>query len=166
MSAHLPIPITFRLPEGWVATDPDQAGAPQAAFVAIDPRAGDGFTPNLTVAARPKRPEWSMIEAAEASVRTLDDHADVAVTHRCLFGSGAAPGLTQSVRLRTTVGEVRLDLVQVHLLMTLRDTGNTTKQALLTIVLTATADQAPVAVRDFDRFVATLRATSKARGAA
>ena len=163
MSVQLPIPITFRLPEGWAAADPDQAGAPQAAFVAIDPRDGDRFTPNITVTAVPKRPDWSMVDAAEESVRALAHNADVAVTHRFVFGSDAAPGLTQSVRLTTTVDDVRLDLVQVHFLMTCRDTEDGAKQALLKIVLTATVDQAPTAQRDFERFLATLRATRRTR---
>jgi hypothetical protein len=97
MSTRLPIPITFRLPAGWSAVDPDRAGAPQAAFVAVhlqDGSADDtaGFTTNITIAAQPKRPESSLAEAAEASVRALARDAGVSVTHRAEFGSDAAPG--------------------------------------------------------------------------
>lgn len=166
MSTRLPIPITFRLPEAWSPTDPDQAGAPQAAFVAIHPQAADNFTPNITIAAQPKRTESSMTEAAEESVRALTQGTDVVVTHRAEFGSDAAPGLTQYLRLTTTLGEVRHDLIQVHFFVTLRDTTDPAKQAMLKIVLTATEDQAPEAVRDFERFLATLRAEPRSRGAA
>ena len=167
MSTRLPTPITFRLPAGWSAVDPDQAGASQVAFVAIHPQDGDdGFTTNITIAAQPKRPESSMAEAAEVSVRALARDADVSVMHRTEFGSDAAPGLTQRLHLATTVGGVRRDLVQVHFFVTLRDAADATKQALLKIVLTSTEDQAPEAERDFERFLATLRAAPRDRGAA
>lgn len=167
MSTRLPIPITFRLPAGWSATDPDQAGAPQAAFVAIHPRDDDarGFTPNITIAAQPKRPESSLAEVAEASVSALSRGAGVSVTHRAEFGSDAAPGLSQSLRLTTTVGGVRRRLVQVHFFVTLQDAVDAARQALLKVVLTATEDQAPEAVRDFERFLTTLRATPRNQGA-
>lgn len=161
MSTRLPTPITFRLPDGWAAADPDQAGAPQAAFVAIHPRsdgASPGFTPNITIAAQPKRPESSMVEVAEASVRAMTRGGGVTVTQRAEFGSDAAPGLTQRLLLTTTVGGVPRRLVQVHVFVTMRDTTNAAKQALLKIVLTSTEDQAPAAVRDFERFLATVRA--------
>lgn len=163
MSTRLPVPITFRLPAGWSATDPDRAGAPQAAFVAIHPQTSHGFTPNITIAAQPKRPASSMTDVAEEAVRTLARGGDVTLTHRSGFGSDAAPGLTQCLRLTTTAGE---DLVQVHFFVTLQDTANPAKQAVLKIVLTSTEDQAPTAVRDFERFLTTLRAEPRTRGAA
>lgn len=161
MSTRLPIPITFRLPEGWAAVDPDRAGAPHAAFVAIDPRAdeaADGFTPNITIAAQPKRPDVSLAEVAEASVRALARGGDVSVLRRAEFGSDAAPGLAQHLRVRTTAGRVPRDLVQVHFFVTLRDAVDAAKQAVLKFVLTSTQVQAPAAVRDFDAFLATLAA--------
>jgi len=99
-------------------------------------------------------------------VRALARDADVSVMHRTEFGSDAAPGLTQRLHLTTTVGDVRRDLVQVHFFVTLRDAADATKQALLKIVLTSTEDQAPEAERDFERFLATLRAAPRDRGAA
>ncbi|MGH3757634.1 hypothetical protein [Actinophytocola sp.] len=169
MSTRLPIPITFRLPEGWSAVDPDRAGAPRAAFVAIHPQDDEtarGFTPNITIAAQPKRPESSLAEVAEASVRALARGASVSVTHRTEFGSTAAPGLTQRLHLTTTAGGVRRGLVQVHFFVTLRDATDAAKQALLKIVLTSTEDQAPAVVRDFERFLATLAAAPRDQGAA
>lgn len=166
MSTSLPIPITFRLPDGWSAVDPDVAGAPQAAFVAIRLRDGDssGFTPNITIAAQPMRPESSLAEVAEAAVghvRTGD--AAVSVTHRAEFGSDTAPGLTQQLHMTTMAGGLRRDLVQMHFFVTLRDAADAAKQAVLKIVLTSTEDQAPEAVRGFEQFLATVRAARRNR---
>jgi len=168
MSTRLPTPITFRLPAGWSAVDPDQADASQAAFVAIHPQDDDaGFTTNIIIAAQPKRPESSLAEVADASVRRARARgASVSVTHRAEFGSDAAPGLTQRLHLTTTAGGVRRRLVQVHFFVTLQDAADAAKQAVLKIVLTSTEDQATEAVRDFERFLVTLRAVPRERGAA
>ncbi|MCX5129755.1 hypothetical protein OOK25_39665, partial [Streptomyces sp. NBC_00347] len=49
MPTTLPVPIEFRLPEGWQPAPPDEVGAPGVAFVALHPQPDSGFTANITI---------------------------------------------------------------------------------------------------------------------
>ncbi|WP_353942444.1 hypothetical protein ABII15_12865 [Streptomyces sp. HUAS MG91] len=50
MPGTVPVPLTCEVPEGRQAAPPEEAGAPQAAFVAPHVASrGSGFMPNVTV---------------------------------------------------------------------------------------------------------------------
>ncbi|MFI5617659.1 hypothetical protein [Streptomyces sp. NPDC051567] len=88
MPTTLPLPIEFRLPEGWFPAPPDEVGAPGVAFVALHPRPDAGFTANITIAGE-YRPDGATLEnIADASVERLREATgSVVVAHRREIGS-------------------------------------------------------------------------------
>lgn len=157
MVTALPTPIEFRLPDGWRAVSPDEAGAPDAAFVALHPNPDHGFTANITVAGELSGTE-TLTQVADRALDTLR-HSDVAVrmSDREAIGSAAAPGITQVVRLSAPVHGVTRELAQAQVYLSLLDTGNPDRRGLLRLVLTATAAQFDAVLADFRYFVWTVQ---------
>ncbi|MFD6328110.1 hypothetical protein ACFWGI_00855 [Streptomyces niveus] len=51
MASTLPVPIEFRLPEGWLPADPGGGDVQGVAFAALHPHPDDGFTSSITLTA-------------------------------------------------------------------------------------------------------------------
>jgi hypothetical protein len=160
MVATLPVPIEFRLPEGWRSAPPDELGAPGSAFVAVYPRADRGFTANITIDGA-EALGGSLAELADASVDSLRaSAARVTVTDRCSIGSAESPALTQTLGLRTEVNGLLRDLVQVQVYLALGAAPVPSGPALVRLVLTVTAEEFAVVLADFQYLVWTLRPES------
>lgn len=163
MSTTLPVPIEFRLPEGWRPAPPDAVNAPGVAFVALHPHPDAGFTANITIEGEFLPEEATLEGLADASVQNLHEVAEsVAVVHRREIGSADSPGLTQRLTFSALAGGARRDLVQSHVYLAVVDTEDPDKRAVIKMVLTATAAQHDSVLGDFQEFLRTVRPESRA----
>lgn len=161
MATELPTPIAFRLPDDWRPVPPDEVDARGAAFVALIPDPDRGFTANVTIDGEYRPDAAPLARMADRSVQTLRDALDgpevVAVLSRAELGSPAAPALTQTLKLTTPVGGADLDLLQSQVYLSMSDSRDPTKRAVIRLVLTATAEQHRTVLPDFQWFVSTVR---------
>ncbi|MFB7258147.1 hypothetical protein [Streptomyces nojiriensis] len=161
MPTTLPVPIEFRLPEGWLAARPQGADDAEVAFAAVHPRPDAGFAANITIDGGFPKDGVTLEELADASVERLRAFAEpgsVVVVHRREAGSADAPALTQRLGFAAlTDGDVRRDLVQSQVYLLLVDTGDPHKRAVIRLALTATAAQHDGVLGDFQDFVRTVR---------
>jgi hypothetical protein len=158
MPTDLPVPITFRLPGGWRAVSPDEAGAPGAAFVALRPPSDGGFTANITIDGEYRPDDATLGDIAGESVERLR-RASVAVkvVAEREVGSADAPGLTQTLLVSTTAGGVARDLLQTQVYLSLLDVTDHHRRAVIRLTLTATAAQHGELTHEFQEFLTTVR---------
>ncbi|MFD7163972.1 hypothetical protein [Streptomyces violascens] len=158
MPTTLPVPIEFRLPQGWQVAPPDEVGASDVAFIALYPHPDAGFTANITIDGEYRPDSATLADIADASVQRLCEVADsVVVTSRREIGSTDAPGLTQRLSLSAVSGGVLRDLVQSHVYLSMLDVEDPHKRAVIRMVLTATATQHDSILGDFQDFLRTVR---------
>lgn len=159
MPATLPVPIEFRLPEGWLpAALPDEAEDPDVAFAAVHPRPDDGFTANITIDGEYRPDAATLPELADESVERLREAAESAVvTDRREVGSADAPALTQRLAVAAVAAGARRDLVQSQVYLSMRDVADPRRRAVIRLALTATAAQHDEVLGDFQDFVRTVR---------
>jgi hypothetical protein len=182
----LPTPIAFRLPEDWRPVPPDEVNAPGAAFVAMlpdphpdaapdadgnvdadadgadaDADASRGFTANVTIDGEYRPDAEALTTMAEHSVQILRDALAgpeaVAVLNRSEVGSAQAPALTQTLKITTSVDGVDLQLMQSQVYLSMVDSRDPARRAVIRLVLTATAEQHRAALPDFQWLVSTVR---------
>ncbi|MEU5715307.1 hypothetical protein AB0G71_05870 [Streptomyces sp. NPDC020403] len=158
MPMTLPVPIEFRLPEGWMpAAPPDDVALPDVAFAAVHPHPDHGFTANITVVGEVPPEAATLAELADESALRLREAAGpVVVAHRREVGSADAPALTQWLTFSAVVGGTRHDLVQSQVFLTFPDTHDPHRRAVIRLALTATATQHEEVLRDFQDFVRTV----------
>lgn len=158
MTTELPVPIAFELPDGWHAAPPDEAGAPGAAFVALNAATqGTGFTANITIDGEVRTDGASLTEIADESVANLRAAAPtVTVAHRADLGDGETPGLAQDVRITLGGGAVR-ELVQSQVYLTVPDAADSARCAVVRAALTAAETQFETVIDDFREFLASIR---------
>lgn len=161
MASTLPTPIEFRLPEDWRPVPPDEVDASGAAFVAMLPDPDQGFTANVTIDGEYRPDTAPLTSMADQSVRTLRSALAgpeaVAVLNRSEIGSAAAPALTQTLKITTPFEGAELDLLQSQVYLSMLDSGDPAKRAVIRLVLTATAEQHRAALPDFRWLVSTVR---------
>lgn len=158
MSATVPIPIEFDLPEGWRAAPPDEVGASGASFVAVRLPSDAGFTANITIDGEYRPDAATLPEIAEESVARMDRAVtSVVVGDRRETGSADAPGFTQTLAFSAAVGGRSRDLVQSQVYLSLLDVDDPHKRVVIRLVLTSTASQHPAVLEDFRDFLRTVR---------
>ncbi|MEC3981466.1 hypothetical protein [Amycolatopsis sp. H20-H5] len=158
MVTQLPVRIEFRLPEGWLSAPPDEVDAPGAAFVALHPPAKDGFTANITISGEHRPPETTLETVADESVERLAKVVDEAeVLARADAGTEDMPGLTQTLRLASSAG----DLVQCQVYLSMADVRDPARRAVIELALTSTAGEFEHEVGDFQEFVRGVRAAEE-----
>ncbi|WP_406051132.1 hypothetical protein OG280_27475 [Streptomyces virginiae] len=163
MSTALPVPIEFRLPEGWLPARPEGAGVPDVAFAAVHPRPDAGFTANITIDGGFPKDGVTLAEIADASVERLRTLAEsVEMVHRREVGSEDAPALTQRLSFSAVADGVRHELVQSQVYLSLVDTEDPHKRAMIRLALTATRAQHDEVLHQFQEFVRTVRPDSGA----
>ncbi|AQT72223.1 hypothetical protein [Streptomyces sp. fd1-xmd] len=166
MAATLPVPIEFRLPEGWLPARPEGFDAEGVAFAAVHPQPDAGFAANITIDGGFPKDGVTLEEIADASVERLRAFAgSVVVEHRREVGSQESPALTQRLAFSAGAdgGDVR-DLVQSQVYLVFVDTGDPHKRAMIRLALTATAAQHDSVLEDFQEFVRSVRPDSGAGG--
>ncbi|HVW42247.1 MAG TPA: hypothetical protein VHC18_12935 [Amycolatopsis sp.] len=158
MVATIPVPVQFSLPEGWRSAPPDQVDAPEAAFVALRPPGVKGFTPNITITGDLQDADVPLARFADEAVERLRRGApDAELGKRKESGSERGPGLTQAVRMTLRVNGQPEQLLQLQVFLGMRDTSDSSRYAVLEIVLSALAEQFQDVVRDFQQFISTIR---------
>lgn len=158
MPTTIPIPVEFRLPEGWISAPPEEVGAPGVAFVAIHPPADNGFTANIAINGDYQSADTTLEEIADGSIQRLEQTSQhVNVAERTQVGSPEAPGLTQLLQLRTTLDGVSRELIQSQVYLSLVDVNDPQQRFALQIALTSTVAQFRSVLDDFQQFVATVR---------
>lgn len=137
------LPLGFDIPDGWTAVEPGDSGA---VFVAVHPEPGEDFTPNITLSVQQRPDPASIVDIAEEAVERLGRSlAGLDVLSRREI-EGAAPGVTQLLRLRTGEG-TELIQTQVHL------TVPGAERVVLEIACTAAPAVARRLAGSFERFV-------------
>jgi hypothetical protein len=170
VATTLPTPIAFRLPEDWRPVPPDEVDAPNAAFVAMLPDTDRGFTANVTIDGEYRPDAAPLTSMADQSVQTLREAlahpggvagitrpGAVAVLNRAEAGSAQAPALTQTLKITTPVDGADLDLLQSQVYLSVLDSRDPAKRAVIRLVLTATAEQHGAVLPDFQWLVSTVR---------
>lgn len=158
MPTAIPVPVEFRLPEGWTSAPPDEVGAPGVAFVAIHPPADNGFTANITISGGYQASDSTLETVANESVQRLDETSQrVTVAERTEVGSPEAPGLTQLLQVRAVVDGSTRDLIQSQVYLSLIDVNAPQQRFVLQVVLTSTSEQFGDVLNDFQQFVSTVR---------
>ncbi|WKD34941.1 hypothetical protein [Streptomyces xanthophaeus] len=164
MPTTLPVPIDFRLPEGWLPARPEGFD-PGVAFAAVHPHPDAGFTANITVDGGFPKDGVTLAEIADASVEHLRTFAEsVEVVHRREAGSEDAPALTQRLSFSAVADGAGHELVQSQVYLSLVDTGDPHKWAMIRLALTATAAQHDEVLEQFQEFVRSVRPDNGARG--
>jgi hypothetical protein len=158
MPATLPVPIAFRLPDGWLPARPEALDAPGVAFAAVHPQPDAGFSANITIDGDVPPVAATLADLADASVEHLRQVAEsVEVAGRREVGSAEAPALTQRLLFSAVAGDTRRDLVQSQVYLSMPDKDDPHKRAVVRLALTATASQHDAVLGDFQDFVRTVR---------
>ncbi|MFD2473836.1 hypothetical protein [Amycolatopsis silviterrae] len=148
MADLVTLPLGFDVPEGWTPVPPI---APGLVFVAVHPKPKADFTPNITLGIQQREDSLPLKEIADESVERLGrTMALLDVLDRQDVGSPAAPGCTQTLRLRTGEGQ---DLLQIQVFLTVPGPAG---RVVLELVCTADPQDARTLVPDFRKFVASV----------
>ncbi|MBA8822764.1 hypothetical protein FHX42_000093 [Saccharopolyspora lacisalsi] len=160
MAGTLPIPIRFRVPAGWQDADPDEAGAPNAAFVAVHPGSQQpGSLASITLDGDYRPDPATLSDIADESVGALGQVARaVEVTQRSEFGTSESPGVGQVLSFSVVVGESERELFQCQIYLSMVDTEDPEQRVVVRLVLTANPEQFQILLDDFQAFVASVRA--------
>ncbi|URM92255.1 hypothetical protein LUW75_22435 [Streptomyces sp. MRC013] len=158
MPTSLPIPIKFRLPEGWLPARPVD-GDPGVAFAAVHPQPDAGFAANITIEGGFSPETRTLAElAAESAERLCEIAGPVTVTDRREFGGADTPGLTQRLTFSAAVSDnAYRDLVQTQVYLSLVDVKDPRKRAVIRLALTVTAGQYDGVAGDFQEFLRSVR---------
>ncbi|NYH78419.1 hypothetical protein FHR84_001744 [Actinopolyspora biskrensis] len=158
MATELPIPITFEIPNGWQAADPDRIGAPEAAFVAVHPESQQPHSlASITIDGHVQSEAETLAGTADESVQNVEQLArTVTVTHRSELGTPASPGLGQVLRMSVEINGVERELFQCQIYLALVDVSGPERRAILRLVLTANQQQYTELMDDFQQFVASV----------
>ena len=158
MPTTLPVPIEFRLPEGWLQARPEGLEAPGVAFAAVHPRPDAGFSANITIDGEIPPDAATLADLADESVEHLREVAgSVEVVGRREVGSTDAPALTQRLAFSAVAGDARHELVQSQVYLSMLDVADPHKRAVIRLAMTATAAQHDAVLEDFQDFVRTVR---------
>ncbi|THA24211.1 hypothetical protein E4198_05160 [Streptomyces sp. RKND-216] len=169
MPGTLPVPLTCELPQGWQAAPPDEAGAPQAALVALHLASkGEGFVPNITVTGRTRTDAAGLTRIAEESIRRLQEAVGtVHVVKRSEVGTSEAPGLVdtpgivQNLHIDATVNGQPMKLAQSQFFLILENEQRPNERAEIEIALTAKTEQLHEVLEGFQEFLRTVRPASQ-----
>ncbi|WP_225835955.1 hypothetical protein [Streptomyces sp. NK08204] len=158
MPTTLPMPIEFRLPEGWLPARPEGVDAARTAFAAVHRQPDAGFAANITVDGEAVPDAAMLADLADESVERLRGVAEsVVVAHRREVGTVETPALTQRLALSVVVDGTRRDLVQSQVYLSLSDVEDSHKRAVIRLTMTASAAQHDAVLGDFQDFVRTVR---------
>ncbi|GAA1021757.1 MULTISPECIES: hypothetical protein [Amycolatopsis] len=148
MADLVTLPLGFDVPEGWTPVPPI---APGLVFVAVHPNPVADFTPNITLGIQQREDSVLMKDIADEAVERLGrTMALLDVLDRQEVGSPAAPGCTQTLRMRTGEGQ---DLLQIQVFLTVPGPAG---RVVLELVCTADPQDARTLVPDFRKFVASV----------
>lgn len=154
MSTTLPVPIEFRLPDGWRPAPPDEVGAPDVAFVALYPEPDGHFTANITIDGDYRPDDTPLAGIADESVDRMRAIADsVVLTGREEVGTEDAPALTQQLSFTAVLRGERTALLQTQVYLSMLDENDPHQRAVIRLALTATAGQHDDVLGDFQEFV-------------
>lgn len=155
----LPVPLHGRLPNTWRLLRPERTRADGVALVAVHPGSvRHGFAANITVSERMRTDDATLVDIADESLGELAREAQrVSLTRRTEFGSAAVPGLSQTVRLRHDKDGAVQQLSQCQVYLSMRDSVDEKRRAVIQLVLTATVDQLDDVLDDFRELVTSLR---------
>jgi hypothetical protein len=161
MPAVLPVPIEFRLPEGWFPARPDAIHTSDIAFAAVHPAQDSNFTTNITIGGDVLPDAVSLAEVAGESVEGLREVTDVSVVYVREVGTADTPGLTQKLAFTAVVNGIPEDLVQSQVYLVMSDTMDPRRRAVIRLVLTTTAATFDEVLGDFQDFIRSVRPDTK-----
>ncbi|MCC2280612.1 hypothetical protein LKL35_35190 [Streptomyces sp. ET3-23] len=162
MATKMPVPIQFRLPEGWLPARLAEFDATGVAFAAVHTQPAADFTANITIDGEYRPDAATLTELADDSVERLREVAEsVVVAHRRGAGSADAPALTQQLTFSAVVGDARHNLVQSQVYLSMVDIEEPHRRVVIRLTLTATGAQYDHVLGDFQDFVRTVRSDTE-----
>ncbi|MGV9254567.1 hypothetical protein [Streptomyces sp. NPDC003697] len=163
MPTTLPLPLKFRLPEGWLPARPEGGfNTADVAFAAVHPQPDAGFAATITIDGGVPPNAATLTGLADEAAQRLHEIAEsVTVTHRRKVGSADAPALTQRLTFSAVVDGTRRDLIQSQVYLSLTDIVDPHKRAVIRLILTATAAQHDAVLQSFQTFVRTVGPDTK-----
>jgi hypothetical protein len=156
VSSALPVPIAFELPQNWRPAEPEQVGAPEAAYIALrpEPVTVTDFVANITVAGERLNGDRSLVEYVDESLRRLRQTApDAELVKRTETDAEQTPSVTQIVSLTTDVQGTPRRVLQVQVFLAVPDPQYPEQRAVIELVLSAVPEEIDQVVGDFRALV-------------
>ncbi|NEB14813.1 hypothetical protein G3I32_39355 [Streptomyces coelicoflavus] len=160
MPHNLPIPLSFKLPDGWQPATPRSEFADEdVAFAAVRSLPKADFVSNITIDGELLPDTVNLNLLADESVRRLIEVAEsVVVTDRREVFSDAAPALIQVLSFSAIAGGVRRKLVQSQMFLVMVDVKDSRRRVAIRTVLTTDVNQYASVVPEYQIFLRSIRA--------
>ncbi|MFF4474010.1 hypothetical protein ACFYZ3_31215 [Streptomyces sp. NPDC001599] len=159
MPKILPIPVSFRLPDGWQPAAHGSEVGGDVAFAAVRSPSEAEFVSNITIDGEVPPDTATLDSLADESVWRMREVAEsVVVTNRRKVLSEGAPALVQVLSFSAIVGGVRRELVQSQMLLAMVDVQDPRRRVVIRTVLTTSADQYASVVPEYQLFLRSIRA--------
>lgn len=156
--SKLPVPVEFRLPDGWEPVRPEEWGVDNAAFMAVRRDAPGDYVPILTISGDWRLDYVTLDAIADESVAVAKAQATtVEVLDRKQIGTEEAPAILQLLGVEATVEDRDWQLRQGQVLSGLVDVENPEKRVVVIYTVTCALDQFDVVGREFQLFMSTVR---------
>lgn len=156
--SKLPVPVEFRLPEGWESVRPEEWGVQNAAFMAVRRDAPGDYLPILTISGDWRLDHVTLDAIADESVTVAREQADhVEVLDRKEIGSEQAPAILQLLGVRATIDGRDWQLRQGQVLSGLIDVEDPGRRVVVIYTVTCALDQFDQVGREFQAFMGTVR---------
>ena len=163
--SKLPVPVEFRLPDGWEPVRPEEWGVENAAFMAVRRDAPGDYVPILSIAGDWRLDYVTLDTIADESVSLAAAQASsVEILDRKHIGSEEAPAILQLLGVEASVDGRDWQLRQGQVLSGLVDVDNPEKRVVVIYTVTCSADQFDVVGREFQEFMSTVRPAQPGTG--
>jgi len=156
--SKLPVPVEFRLPEGWEPVRPEEWGVENAAFMAVRRETPGGYVPILSISGDWRLDYTTLDSIADESVALAQAQADqVEILDRREIGSEEAPAILQLLGVSATIDGRPWELRQGQVLSGLVDLKDPSRRVVVIYTVTCSAEQFDVVGREFQAFMSTVR---------
>ncbi|WP_114423442.1 hypothetical protein [Nocardioides houyundeii] len=156
--SKLPVPVEFRLPEGWEPVRPEEWGVDNAAFMAVRRDAPGDYVPILSISGDWRLDYITLETIADESVELARAQADeVELLDRKEIGSEEAPAILQLLGVNATIDGRGWELRQGQVLSGLVDVKDPSRRVVVIYTVTCAAEQFDVVGREFQAFMSTVK---------
>ena len=159
MTATLPVPVRFELPDGsWAPVPPESLGVRNAAFLAVRRNLPGDYKPTITISGDWRNDDATLEQIADESLEKLrgEGATEVELLKRRVVGSEHAPAVMQSIGALARINGRSYDLRQAQVVMGLVDAHDASRRVVVIFTLTSTYAQFEAMGGEFEQFMATV----------
>ncbi|MGB0102189.1 MAG: hypothetical protein WBP61_18060 [Nocardioides sp.] len=159
MTATLPVPVRFELPnEHWRPVPPQTGGVQNAAFLALRDDAPGDYTPSISVSGDWRTDDATLEQIADESLAILRGQgaSDVELVKRTVIDSEHAPAITQAYGGLVPIEGRTYDIRQAQAVQGLVDVHDPTRRVVVIYTLTCVFQQFDEMVPEFQKFMASV----------